>query len=499
MAKNFSKRMIDEIYQERTLLASHLSSRRDFLSRSWNGIGALGLGGLLAEDLVAASPPRVNPLEVRLPHIGRKAKHCIFLFMAGGVSQMDSFEYKPTLNKLHGKPLPSNQDVSGELQGRLSFEHVCIGSPFKFKKYGQSERYFSELFPNLGEHADDLAFIHGIKTDNQNHGPSTLHVTTGDQFPGSPSVGSWINYGLGSPNQSMPGYTVIQDPRGSPTNGAAVWSNGFLPAAYQGTLLRGKGVPILNLNRPRELSQAQQRRELDMLKWLNEQHRAERPGATELEARINAYELAFRMQTEAPELVDLSSEPEHTRELYGLDQPHTADFGRQCLLARRLVEKGVRYSLVIHGVQIGRNSWDHHGNVKNHMIRMTAEVDQPISALLTDLKQRGLLEDTLVVWASEMGRTPFKNGKLDSTPGREHNSYALAMWMAGGDVKGGTTAGATDEFSLRSVGEPIHVRDVHATILSLMGLAAQRLTYLHAGRHRRLTDIGGKVLNQIIA
>jgi len=357
----------------------------------------------------------------------------------------------------------------------------------------------SELFPHLATHVDDLAFVHGIKTDNQNHGPSTLHVTTGSQFPGSPSVGSWINYGLGSSNQNMPGYVVIQDPRGAPVNGAAVWSNGYLPAAYQGTLMRAQGSPILNLDRPHDLTAGQQRREFDALNWLNQTHLQQRPASSELEARISAYELAFRMQAEAAELVDITDESDHTRQLYGLDNPTTAGFGRQCLLARRMVEYGVRYSLLIHGVQIGGHSWDHHGAVESGMKKNCGEVDLPIAGLLTDLKQRGLLDDTLVVWASEMGRTPFRNGGLGNNPGREHNSWALCMWMAGGDVKGGATAGATDEFSLRAAGEPIHIRDVHGTILDLMGLDDNQLRYLHAGRYRQLTDIGGKVLQELIA
>lgn len=475
-----------------------VAGRREFLSRSFNGIGALALGGLLAQDLQGS--PVINPLVPKAPHFPRvKAKHCIFLFMQGGVSQMDSFEYKPVLRELHGKPLSRMPDVSGELQGRLSFPHVCIGSPFEFQRYGESGRYISDRFPHLAGHVDDLAFIHGIETDNQNHGPSTLHVTTGSQFPGSPSVGSWINYGLGTPNQDMPGYVVIQDPRGAPVNGAQVWGNGYLPAAYQGTLVRPTGTPILNLDPPTGVSRDQQRREFDAIRGLNERHLAQRPGASELEARISAYELAFRMQTAAPEIVDVSGEPNYIRELYGLNQEHTADFGRQCLLARRMVEKGVRYSLLIHGVQIGRDSWDDHGNVEGSMIKHCREVDQPVSALLTDLKQRGLLEDTLVVWASEMGRTPFKNGKLTKRPGRDHNSRALFMWMAGGNVKGGTTAGETDEFSLRSVGKAIHVRDVHATILQLLGLRDESLTYQYAGRFRRLTDIGGQILDELIA
>ncbi len=470
-------------------------SRRVFLRDAFNGIGALALSGLLAEEGRATD---ADPLASKTPHLCRKAKQCIFLFMQGGVSQIDSFDYKPTLNQLHGKPLPRTPAISGELQGRLSFPHACVGTPFRFQRHGESGRYLSELLPHLARHVDEMAFVHGIQTDNQNHGPSTLHVTTGSQFPGSPSIGSWMNYGLGSSSQSMPGYVVIQDPRGAPVNGAAVWANGYLPAAYQGTLLRPTGSPILNLSRPAGVATTQQRREFDALKWLNQQHLSDRPGASELEARIGAYELAFRMQTAAPELVDLRSEPQHVRDMYGLDEADTAGFGRQCLLARRMVESGVRYTLLIHGVQIGRESWDDHGNVKEGMIRHCREVDQPVAGLLADLKQRGLLDETLVVWASEMGRTPFVNGQLGSHPGREHNSHALTMWMAGGDVRGGSTAGQTDEFGLRSVDEPIPIRDVHATILNLMGLDDDQLRYLHAGRLRQLTDIGGVVLDEII-
>lgn len=479
------------------MTAMYFSSRRAFLSTAFNGIGALALNGISAEE--ARADAILDPLMPKTPHLRRKAKHCIFLFMQGGVSQLDSFEYKPALNKLHGKPLSHIPTISGELQGRLTFPHSCVGSPFKFQRHGESGRYLSELFPNLAEHVDDIAFVHGIKTDNQNHGPSTLHVTTGSQFPGSPSVGSWVNYGLGTVNQNMPGYVVIQDPRGAPVNGAAVWANGYLPAAYQGTLLRRTGSPILNLHRTDDVTRDQQRREFDTLNWLNEKHLSGRPGASELEARINAYELAFRMQTEAPKLVDITDEPDYVHELYGLNNGPTAGFGRQCLLARRLVESGVRYTLLVHGVQIGSDSWDDHGNVKAGMIKHCGEVDKPIAALLSDLKQRGLLDETLVVWASEMGRTPFKNGDLGNNPGREHNSQALTMWMAGGNVKGGATAGATDEFSLRSIEDPIPIRDVHATLLNLMGLDDEELRYLHAGRLRQLTDIGGAVLDDLIA
>jgi hypothetical protein len=312
-------------------------------------------------------------------------------------------------------------------------------------------------------------------------------------------VGSWITYGLGSPNQDLPGYVVIQDPRGSPVNGSVVWGNGYLPASYQGTSFRSKGSPILDLDLPNGIDRKQQRREFDLLKRLNEKHLDERPGSSELEARISAYELAFRMQAEAPRIVDLSRETEATKRMYGLDNPVTEGFGRQCLLARRLIENGVRYSLLVHGVEIGRYSWDDHGNIKERVPQHAAEVDQPIAALLKDLKSRGLLEETLVVWASEMGRTPFINDLTGEKPGRDHNQFGLVMWLAGGDVKGGATAGQTDEFGIRAVEEPIPIRDVHATILHLMGLDDRRLTYLHAGRFRKLTDIGGAVIQQVIS
>lgn len=475
-------------------------SRREFLTRSSNGIGALALAGMLAnEPAVSASTPGVNPMAARAPHFPRKAKHCIFLFMAGGVSQIDTFDYKPALAKYGGQRLPKVPGLSGEIEGFLTAPHRAIPSPFEFKQCGASGRWMTTLLPKLGELADDLAFVYGIKVDNNNHGPATMHINTGSQFQGSASVGSWVTYGLGSPSENLPGYVVIQDPRGAPVNGAAVWGAGFLPAAFQGTLFRSSGTPILDLARPADVSAGQQRKEFDLLKAMNQEHAAERPGESELEARISAYELAFRMQAEAPGIVDLSGESEATRRLYGMDDPVTEGFGRQCLLARRLVENGVRHVLLVHGVEIGRHSWDDHGNIKERIPVHLAEVDQPVAGLLHDLKSRGLLNETLVVWASEMGRTPFINDLTSDKPGRDHNQWGLAMWMAGGDVKGGCTAGETDEFGIKAIGEAIPLRDVHATILNLMGLSDERLTYLHAGRFRKLTDIGGQVLKQIVA
>jgi hypothetical protein len=325
-----------------------------------------------------------------------------------------------------------------------------------------------------------------------------MHVNTGTQLQGSPSVGAWVTYGLGTVNQNLPGYVVLEDPRGAPVNGSAVWGNGYLPASYQGTTFKTSGTPILDLERPPGLTRERQRQELDALKFLNEEHQKGHPGMSELDARINAYELAYRMQMEAPETVDISKESDATRKLYGLDNPITEPFGRQCLLARRLVEKGVRYVLVTHGVEIGRYSWDDHGNIGERMPRHAAEVDRPVAALLHDLKAHGLLDETLVVWTSEMGRTSFISGETAAKPGRGHNQFGLLTWMAGGDVKGGSTVGATDDFSVMAADEPIPMRDVHATALNLLGLDDKRLTFLHAGRYRKLTDIGGNVLKQIV-
>ena len=469
-------------------------SRRTILANTFNGLGMLALTDMLQ----AVDDSSVRPFAPRPQHISRKAKRCIFIFMQGGVSQMDSYEYKPELNRHHGERIPGSHNVRGELQGRISHPHSLVGSPFKFNKFGETQRYVSELFPSIASHVDKLAFIHGIETDNPNHGPSTLHVTTGNQFPGSASVGSWVTYGLGTHNDNMPAYMVIQDPRGAPVNGAHTWGNGFLPAAYQGTLLRNEGTPILNLDLPRGLDRNRQRGELDQLRRFNQRFSERFPDATELEARLEAYELAYRMQTTAPDLVDLSQETDHIHRLYGLDNPKTEGFGRQCLMARRLAESGVRYTMLIHGVQIGGDSWDHHGDVKGRMIRQSAEVDTPVAALLTDLEQRDMLKDTLVVWASEMGRTPFVPGSIGGSPGRDHNKYGLVMWMAGGNVKAGATIGGTDDFSLRAAEEPIHIRNVHATLLDLMGLDDELLRYLHAGRYRRLTDIGGEILHDMI-
>ncbi|MFN0102956.1 MAG: DUF1501 domain-containing protein [Bryobacteraceae bacterium] len=464
------------------------NSRRDFLNRSWLGLGALAL-----QDMLAAEAP----LGLKPAHIPAKAKRCIFLFMEGGVSQMDLFDYKPALVKLAGKQMPKADGTIGEIATFSAAPNRIIPPIAPMRRHGQSGRWLTDLMPNLARQVDDLAFIHGVKVDNNNHGPAVYHTLTGSQFPGSASIGAWVNYGLGTENQDLPGFVVLGDPRGATIGGNGVWGNGFLPAAYQGTIFRNGGTPIVDLHRPENITGKQQRDELDLLKWMNEKHSATRSDTGELDARIAAYELAFRMQSKAPELVDVSGESEATRKMYGLDDPTSEAFGRQCLLARRMVERGVRYVLALHGA--GGDRWDDHGDVKGRIPKHCKEVDQPVAGLLQDLKARGLLDETLVVWASEMGRTPFDNNLVTDKPGRDHNQYGLCVWMAGGGVKPGATFGETDELSVRAAGEPIPVRDFHATLLHLLGLDQERLTYLHAGRYKKLTDIGGRVIREVIA
>ena len=465
-------------------------SRRDFLQSTW-----LGLGGLAAQNLMAAESQA--PLALKPAHVPAKAKRCIFLFMEGGVSQMDLFDYKPALVKLAGKQMPKADGTVGEIATFSAAPNRIIPPVAPMRQHGQSGRWITDLMPNLAKQVDDLAFIHGIKVDNNNHGPAVYHTLTGNQFPGSASIGAWITYGLGTENQDLPGFVVLGDPRGSTIGGNGVWGNGFLPAAYQGTLFRNGDTPIVDLNRPGALTAKQQREELDLLKWMNEKHAAARTHTSELDARIAAYELAFRMQSKAPELVDVKSESEATRQMYGLDDPMSEAFGRQCLLARRMVERGVRYVLALHGA--GGDRWDDHGDVKGRIPKHCKEVDKPVAGLLQDLKSRGLLDETLVVWASEMGRTPFDNNLVTDKPGRDHNQYGLCVWMAGGGVKAGATFGETDDLSVRAASDPIPLRDVHATLLRLMGLEQDRLTFLHAGRYKKLTDIGGRVIREVIA
>jgi Protein of unknown function (DUF1501) len=472
-------------------------TRRKLLFDSYLGLGGLALIDMLAADSARASNEPVNPMAPKPPHHACKAKSCIFLFMEGGVSQMDTFEYKPALVKYAGKQMPKAERTTGELATFSAAPNRVIPPYWEFKRYGQSGRWMSSLLPHLATHVDDIAFIHGLKVDNNNHGPAVYHTLTGNMFPGSASIGAWVTYGLGSENKDLPGFVVMGDRRGATIGGAGVWGNGFLPAAYQGTLFRNGSTPIVDLNRRNDMTDSEQRSELDLLRWMNQKHATERSNTSELDARIASYELAFRMQTKAPELVDLSREPDTTRRLYGLDDPVTEPFGRQCLLARRMVERGVRFVKLLHGA--GGDRWDDHGAIQERLPVHCQEVDKPIAGLLADLKSCGLLDSTLVVWASEMGRTPFDNNLTTDKPGRDHNQYGLVAWMAGGGVKPGATFGETDDFAVRAAAEEIPIRDFHATLLWLLGLDQNRLTYLNAGRFKKLTDIGGRVIREVIA
>jgi hypothetical protein len=453
-------------------------SRREMLTKSSLGFGALALSHLLVGDRRAAADATTNPLSPKPPHFPAKAENVIFLFMQGGPSQMDTFDPKPELQRFDGQPLPDsfkNVDLAqiDAANGKL------MGSPFPFHPRGESGLEISDLFPNLARHADDLAVVRSCYHDSFIHGPAITIMNTGTMMLGRPSAGSWVLYGLGCESDNLPAYIAMSD--GIFRNGSSTYSSGFLPAVYQGTHLRTAGAPIQNLSRPPQIGGHEQRVLIDQINRWNERHRDARPGDNRLDARIANFELAFRMQTAAPELIDLSSETKAAQELYGLDQSPTDPFGRMCLLSRRMVERGVRY------VHLVSNDWDAHGDCKGNHQAQADKTDRPIAGLLTDLKQRGLLDKTLVVWAGEFGRTPIMQGNK----GRDHHPYGFTVWMAGGGIRGGKTIGATDDLGFFAVEDKVHVNDLHATMLSLMGLDHERLTYLVEGRERRLTNIGG--------
>jgi hypothetical protein len=472
-------------------------TRRQMLQRFASSFGMLGLAGLLAEEAraaggnatSAASAP-LNPLAVKAPPYPARARRVIFLFMSGGPSHVDTFDPKPRLDRDNGKPLPfAKPHLERTKTGNL------LRSPFKFKKHGQAGIEVSELFPNLAARVDDLCVIRSLVADNINHNGACLQMNTGEQAFSRPSMGSWLVYGLGSENQSLPGFIVISPAQ--PAQGAPLWSSSFLPAAYQGTLVSNLKNPIANLSNPRT-GLSGQKEQLDALNRLNEIHRRRRQEDSRLSARIASFELAFRMQRQAPEAFDVGRESPVTRRLYGLNNKTTEIFGKQCLMARRLVERGVRFVQVYHTQTSRRSScqlWDQHGGLRKELAANCAATDLPIAGLLTDLKSRGLLDDTLVVWGGEFGRTPTAEG----TDGREHHPFGFTMWLAGGGIKGGMVHGATDEFGWHAVKDKVHVHDLHATILHLMGIDHTKLTYRHAGRDYRLTDVAGNVVRAILA
>jgi hypothetical protein len=470
-------------------------SRRDFLYRAGGGLGGIALSWLLARDGVAGEretgKPGANPLAARKPHFEAKAKSVIFMFMVGGPSQVDLFDPKPELIKQHGKPLPESfgKPISQFTKG----DTPLLASTRTFKKHGKSGMEVSDLMPHLATCVDDIAFLRSCWCTNTVHAPAMYELHSGRTRMGFPSLGSWVTYGLGSVSDNLPAYCVLLQPEGTPEGGAPCWGAGFLPTIYQGTLLRKGANPILNLKPPDDVSREQQRRTLDLLQKMNQTNLDPEDG--ELTARIATYELAFRMQQHAPEAVDLGKETSATRTAYGLDDKRTADFGSRCLLARRLVERGVRFVQLYSGGGPVSVQWDAHDDLNSNHEKMCSLVDQPISALLKDLKQRGLLDDTLVVWASEFGRTPMSQGGK----GRDHNPYGYTMWLAGGGVKGGQAIGATDEFGLNATEERISVNDFHATLLHLLGLNHEKLTFLHNARDERLTDVAGRVVKQVLA
>jgi hypothetical protein len=467
------------------------SSRRELLRRAGTGFGLLGLAALLADEAAAGSSTVRNdrladPLALQPPHHAPRAKRCIFLYMPGGPSHIDTFDPKPRVARDNGQPLPFEKP---KLM-RLSTGNL-LASPWRFARHGQSGIAVSALFPQVATCVDDFCVIRSMVADNINHTGASLQMNTGEQAFSRPSLGSWLVYGLGSENRSLPGFVVISP--APPPPGASLWSSSFLPAAYQGTWIKDLNDPIQNLRDPLG-DPGRQREKLDCLRRLNELHKRSRVIDSPLDARIASFELAFRMQRQAPEAFAIDGESLATKKLYGIDEPITENFGKQCLLARRLVERGTRF-VQVYDTAPGHNSWDHHGGLKQNLLKSCAGVDRPIAGLLKDLKSRGLLEDTLVVWGGEFGRTPTAEG----TDGREHHPFGFTMWLAGGGIKCGIVHGATDEFGWHAIEGKVHVHDLHATILHLMGLDHEKLTYRYGGRDYRLTDVHGRIVKEILA
>ncbi len=475
-------------------------SRRDFLFQSGGGIAGLALTQLLASERLlgaqqCAAPAAGNLFAERAPHFAPRARAVISLFMSGGVSQVDTFDPKPALNKYAGQPL--HDKIDGDVIVRQGFPGPLMPSPFEFKKYGESGIEVSEIFPNLAAKVDEIAFLRSVYGRSNDHVQATYELQTGQLRMGFPSVGAWVTYGLGSESSSLPAFVVMNDHRGGPLGGPNDWSAGFMPASYQGTVFRSAGDPIVDLKRPETMSAEEQRARLDTLAKLNEIDMERYSGSSELAARISSYELAYRMQGCAPEAIDTSAETRATRKLYGLDDQMTEPFGRQCLMARRLVERGVRFVQLFHGGlgQQNTDTWDAHGFLEENHRQHAAESDLPIAGLLTDLESRGLLESTLVVWHGEFGRMPISQRGL----GRDHNPGTMTMWMAGAGIQGGQVIGASDEFGYKAEQQPISVHDLHATMLHLLGLDHEQLTYRFNGRDMRLTDVHGELIPQIVA
>lgn len=479
-------------------------SRRDFLFQAGGGISGLALAHLLEQQgLLAAEPSAAcnakalgdNPYALKPPHFKPRAKAVISLFMTGGPSAVDLWDYKPGLTKWAGQPL--DEKMVGDIHVRQGYPGPLMPSPFEFKRFGQSGKLVSEVFPHLGQHVDDMAFIHSVFGKSNDHVQAHYEMQSGQIRVGFPAAGSWITYGLGCESTSLPAFVVINDPRGGPIGGPTNWSAGYMPAAYQGTPFRAMGDPIMDLRPVAGMTPETQRARLDLLSKLNELDMEKYPGASDLAARMSSYELAYRMQGCAPEAIDINNESEATKKLYGMDESITEPFGRQCLLARRLVEHGVRFVQVFQGGMGNQNTdtWDAHSNIRTNHTQHAKESDLPIAGLLTDLKARGLLDSTLVIWHGEFGRMPISQRGV----GRDHNPGVQTAWMAGAGIKGGQSIGSSDEWGYKAGEQPVSYHDLHATMLHLLGLDHKKLTYRFNGRDMRLTDVYGTLIPQIIA
>jgi hypothetical protein len=482
--------------------SSAFPTRRSFLRRAGNGFGILALADLLGQQglLAAEADDRaVNPLAPRPPHFPAKAKSVIWLFMNGGPSQVDTWDYKPELAKQDGKELKGFDKATGFFVDQVG---PLMKSPFAWKQHGQSGTWASEIFPNIAKHVDDMAFIHSCFTETNNHSPALFQINTGMSRMGFPCVGAWTTYGLGTENQNLPAFVAMYDTlgRGLPKGSAQNWGSGFLPGVYQGTALNAQGTAIDNLVHPATMNDPEQRRQLDLLKRLSQHYQQEHEQEAELSARVNSFELAYRMQMTAPEALDVKKEPEAIQKLYGLDNPKCAHVAKQVLTARRLVERGVRFVQIYSGGMDNERSWDGHIDIAGNHRQFAGETDVPIGGLLTDLKQRGLLDSTLVIWGGEFGRLPLSQKTKDTKlAGRDHNPHAFTTWFAGGGVKGGVHYGETDEIGHKAVVNRVSINDLHATILALLGLDHTKLTYKYNGRNFRLTDVAGEVVKKIIA
>jgi hypothetical protein len=476
-------------------------TRREFLWEAGGGFTAAALAGLLGDSFFASqavaadgTTKLANPLAPKQPHFAAKAKSVIFVFCYGGPSHIDTFDYKPAMKGMDGKTIKVKTSGRGgrKDQGRI------VEPKWAFKQYGECGKWVSDLFPHVGSCVDDIAFVHSMTADSPQHGSAMLQMNSGKILSGSPCLGSWVNYGLGSVNENLPGFVVMLDPRGGPISGPKNWSSGYMPAQYEGTVLRSGGEPILDLHRPADTAADVQRDLLETLGGFNADHLARTGNNPALAARIASYELAFKMQSSAPEAVDLTGEAEPTKELYGLNDRRSAAFGRQCLLARRLVERGVRFIQIYSGGNHNDTSWDAHGDlVKNHTLHC-GETDKPLAGLITDLKRRGLFDSTLIVWGGEFGRQP--TAEYAKGTGRDHNAYGFTMWLAGGGVKGGVSVGTTDELGSAAVEKPFHVKNLHATILNRMGLDPDRLTYFYGGLDQKLVGVeGAEPIREVMA